>query len=67
MNHGSYGAMSLEVWQEFLYWQKLKNNQPVHFYGRIYPEAIELTTQKISLFLGSLETPITFNTAGPAA
>ena len=41
LNHGSYGAMSKEVWDEFLYWQHQKNLQPVHFFGRIYPKAIE--------------------------
>jgi isopenicillin-N epimerase len=53
LNHGSFGAMSTEMWQEFLKWQQIKNKQPVHFFARMYPDAVQNSIKHLSSFMNA--------------
>ena len=60
LNHGSFGSCPIPVFNNYQYWQKLLENQPVQFFQKhLYPE---LKKSRIALanFVGCSENEIVF-------
>jgi isopenicillin-N epimerase len=53
LNHGSFGATPLPVFQKYQEWQRLLENQPVEFLGRNAAELLHSARLKLSKFLNT--------------
>ena len=52
LNHGSFGACSKVVFDNYQYWQRELEKQPVKFFTKILYEKLENSRKKLSNFIG---------------
>ncbi|MFZ1573230.1 MAG: aminotransferase class V-fold PLP-dependent enzyme, partial [Candidatus Kapaibacterium sp.] len=51
LNHGSFGACPKVVFEEYQYWQRELELQPVEFIGRKLPELLKWSREKLSNYI----------------
>ncbi len=52
LNHGSYGATPIPVFERYQYWQRELERQPVLFLGRRYKELMHTARAALAAYLG---------------
>jgi isopenicillin-N epimerase len=52
LNHGSFGACPRPVFENYQYWQRALEFQPVQFINKISPEALLTSKQALSKYIG---------------
>lgn len=60
LNHGSFGACPTAVVEEQRRWQTLLEREPVHFFTRLFEDALESSRAEIADFLGASSDSIAF-------
>jgi isopenicillin-N epimerase len=60
LNHGSFGACPKPVFQQYQYWQRKLEEQPVLFLGRKYHDLIWQAIQPLGAFLGTSPANLVF-------
>ncbi len=51
LNHGSFGACPLQIFENYQYWQKLLEQQPVKFMTETGPAQIEISKKALADFI----------------
>lgn len=52
LNHGSYGACPRPVFENYQYWQKALESEPVQFITKISPEALLTSKKALAKYIG---------------
>lgn len=52
LNHGSFGACPKPVFEENIRFQMLMESQPVHFFTKILPEALKISRDFLTYYVG---------------
>ena len=60
LNHGSYGACPRPVFQEYQRWQRLLEEQPVHFFTDTVYHALKEAREALGEFVGCDEDELLF-------
>lgn len=62
LNHGSFGATPLPVFESYQRWQRELERQPVEFLGRRSDELLNLARAKLAAYLGTSRDNLVFVT-----
>ncbi|HWQ46589.1 MAG TPA: aminotransferase class V-fold PLP-dependent enzyme [Longilinea sp.] len=62
LNHGSFGATPLPVFQKYQEWQRVLENQPVEFLGRKASDLLRIARDELANFLHAQTDDIVFVT-----
>ena len=60
LNHGSFGACPVPVFEEYQRWQRELERQPVEFLGRRYHDLLDDARQKLANFVGADRDELVF-------
>ncbi len=60
LNHGSFGACPKPIFQQYQFWQRKLEEQPVLFLGRQYHELIRQAIQPLAEYLGTSPSNLVF-------
>ncbi|MEO7835469.1 MAG: aminotransferase class V-fold PLP-dependent enzyme, partial [Ginsengibacter sp.] len=52
LNHGSFGACPRPVFENYQYWQRALETEPVQFISKISPEALLSSKQALAKYIG---------------
>ncbi|MGN6530364.1 MAG: aminotransferase class V-fold PLP-dependent enzyme [Ginsengibacter sp.] len=52
LNHGSFGACPRPVFENYQYWQRAMESEPVQFISKISPEALLTSKQALAKYIG---------------
>ena len=52
LNHGSFGACPRPVFENYQYWQRALEFEPVQFISKISPEALLASKQALAKYIG---------------
>jgi len=60
LNHGSFGATPIPVFDTYQNWQKQLERQPVLFLGRRYHDLLQHAREVLSRFIGTQTNNVVF-------
>ena len=60
LNHGSFGACPRSVLERQTEWRQQMEADPVHFFVRIFPEALDNARNKLAATLGTTADALAF-------
>jgi len=60
LNHGSFGATPVDVFNDYQKWQRKLENQPVKFLGRDIHDLLISSRQKLAAHLGADSSDLVF-------
>jgi isopenicillin-N epimerase len=59
-NHGGYGACSVEVFDEYLRWQRELEREPTEFLGRRFVESLQEARAELAAYVGAAVDDLVF-------
>lgn len=62
LNHGSFGACPVPIFENYQYWQTVLETEPVEYFTRIGPEQLEISKAALAMFLNCDPLDLVFTT-----